>query len=230
MCADPTCADYRKVALAVIKAEVRALEHVRARNRGEPIDSPKLVEPGGKAPVSGCSLRAAYEGWDKMEPRKRSTQLEFSKGIDRFIELHGNLDVVQINRKHVREFRNAAQLVPRHRAGKLRDAPLPELVAWTRKHPGAECIVAATINKWLTCLGAVLNWARKNGLIPDDVVWSDPVAGMRLPDARSQRQPWEPEELSLLFASPIYLSGERPAGGKGEAAYWLPLLALFSGG
>jgi integrase len=91
------------------------------------------------------------------------------------------------------------------------------------------CIVAATINKWLSSLGAVLNWARKNGLIPDDVAWSDPVAGMRLPGARSQRQPWEPEELSLLFGSPIYLLGERPEGGKGEAAYWLPLLALFSG-
>jgi integrase len=52
---------------------------------------------------------------------------------------------------------------------------------------------------------------------------------MRLAEARSQRQPWEPEELSLLFGSPIYLLGERPEGGKGEAAYWLPLLALFSG-
>jgi integrase len=226
---DPSCADYRKVALAVIKAYVRALEGVLARNRGTPIDSPTFIEPSSKAPVSGCSLRAAYEGWDKMEPRKRSTQLEFSKGIDRFIELHGNLDVIQINRTHVREFRNAAQLVPRHRAGKLRDAPLPELVDYTRKHPGTECIVAATINKWLNCLGAVLNWARKNGLIPDDVVWSDPVSGMRLPEVRSQRQPWEPEELSLLFGSPIYLRGERPTGGKGEAAYWLPLLALFSG-
>jgi integrase len=226
---DPACAGYRKLARAVIEAEVRALEDVLARHRGQPIDSPKLVEPDSRSPVSGCSLRAAYEGWDKMEPRKRSTQLEFSKGIDRFIELHGNLDVVKINRTHVREFRDAAQLVPKHRAGKLRDAPLPELVDWTRKHLGTECIVAATINKWLNCLGAVLNWARKNGVIPDDVAWSDPVAGMRLPEARSQRQPWEPEELSLLFASPIYLSGERPAGGKGEAAYWLPLLALFSG-
>jgi hypothetical protein len=153
-----------------------------------------------------------------MELRKRGTQLEFSKGIDRFIELHGNIDVVQINRTHVREFRNAAQLVPRHRAGKLKDASLPELVAWSEEHPGTVCIVAATVNKWLSCLGAVLNWARKNGLIPDDVVWADPVAGMRLPEARSQRQPWEPAELSQLFGSSVYLRGERPTGGKGEAA------------
>ena len=226
---DPNCLDYRKLALAVIKAEVRALEHVLARNRGTPIDSPKLIEPRSKASASGCSLRAAYEGWEKMEPRKRSTQLEFSKGIDRFIELHGDLDVVQINKGHVREFRAAAQQVPKHRPGRLRKARLPELVEWTRNHPGTVCISAATINKWLTCLQGVLNWARKNGVIPDELPWADPVAGMRLAEVRSQRQPWEPAELSMLFASPIYLCRERPAGGKGEAAYWLPLLALFSG-
>ena len=160
---DPACADYRKVARAVIEAEVRALEDVLARNRGQPIGSPKMIEPGGKAPGSGCSVRAAYEGWEKMEPRKRSTQLEFSKGIDRFTELHGDMDVVQINKRHVREFREAAQLVPKHRPGNLRKAGLPQLVEFTRNHPGTVCISAATINKWLTCLQGVLNWARKNG-------------------------------------------------------------------
>ena len=226
---DPACADYRKLALAVIKAWVRTLEAVLARNRGAPIDTPKLVEPSSKAPVSSCSLRAAYEGWDKMEQRPISTRMEFSRGIDRFIELHGDLDVAQINRGHVRAFRNAAQLVPRRRTGKLRNAPLPELAEWTRNHPGTVCISAPTINKWLTCLQSVLNWARKNGLIPDEVAWADPVAGMRLKEPRSKRRPWEPEELSVLFGSPIYTQGARPKGGKGEAAYWLPLLALCSG-
>ena len=225
---DPNCQDYRKVAIAVIKAEVRALEDVRARNRGEAIDSPKLIEPSSKVPVSSCSLRAAYEGWDKMEQRPTSTRMEFSRGIDRFIELHGDLDVRQINKRHVREFREAAQLVPKHRPGKLRKARLPELVEWTRENPGTVCIAAATINKWLTCLQGVLNWARRNGVIPDEVPWADPVAEMRLKEPRSKRRPWEPEELSLLFGSSIYRLGERPLGGKGEAAYWLPLLALFS--
>ena len=94
---------------------------------------------------------------------------------------------------------------------------------------GTVCIGAATINKWLTCLQGVLNWARKNGVIPDEVVWADPVSGMRLKVPRSKRRPWEPEELSVLFGSPIYPQGARPIGGKGEAAYWMPLLALYSG-
>jgi len=155
--------------------------------------------------------------------------MEFARGIERFIELHGDLEVAQINRGHVRQFRDAALLVPAKRSGKLLKAALPELVEYSRAHPEVPRLKAATINKWLNCLGAVLNWARNNGIIPDDMPWSDPVKGMRLPEARSTRQPWEPQELTALFSSPIYLSGERPIGGKGEAAFWLPLLGMFSG-
>ena len=87
--------------------------------------------------------------------------------------------------------REAAQLVPKLRAGKLRKARLPELAEWSREHLYTPCIGAATINKWLTCLQGVLNWARKNGVIPEEVLWADPVTGMRLKEPRSKRQPRE---------------------------------------
>ena len=96
--------------------------------------------------------------------------------------------------------------------------------------PRRRGIKAATVNKWLNCLGAVLNWSRQNGIIPDDVPWSDPVKGMRLTEAKSNRQPWEPEELQLLFAvHRSILTRSAPLGGKGEASFWLALLAIFSG-
>jgi len=59
--------------------------------------------------------------------------------------------------------------------------------------------------------------------------WADPVSKMRLPEVKPNRQPWEPDELSPLFRSPVFTKRLRPAGGKGEAAFWLPLLALYSG-
>ncbi len=177
--------------------------------------------------VAACELHTRA-GW-KSSRVGRSTRMEFERGIERFIELHGDLEVVQINRGHVRQFRDTAILVPARRSGKLLKATLPQLVEYSHAHPGAPRIKAATVNKWLNCLGAVLNWSRQNGIIPDDIPWSDPVKGMRLTEAKSTRQPWEPEELQLLFASPIYLKAERPLGGKGEASFWLPLLAIFSG-
>jgi integrase len=106
---------------------------------------------------------------------------------------------------------------------------LLELADWSRQHPDAVCISPATVNKWLTCLQAILNWARENGTIPDEIAWADPVSNMRLPEVKPNRQPWEPNELSLLFHSPVFTQALRPIGGKGEAAFWLPLLALYSG-
>jgi len=50
--------------------------------------------------------------------------------------------------------------------------------------------------------------------------------------ARSEKQPFEPftiTELQKLFASPVFTDGFRPHGGKGGAAYWFPLISLFSG-
>jgi integrase len=154
---------------------------------------------------------------------------EFELGIARFIELHGDMPVRQITRKHVREFREALQDIPTRRTGALRKAPLPELVKWAKAHPSAERLSAATVNKSLGAVQAVAVWARDNGLIPDDVPWSDPVANMRLEEPAPEREPWEIAELNVLFASPVYAQGQRPKAGGGEAAHWLPLLGLYTG-
>ncbi len=37
------------------------------------------------------------------------------------------------------------------------------------------------------------------------------------------------QELRVIFSTPVFTKGERPEGGQGEAAFWLPLLALFMG-
>ena len=48
-------------------------------------------------------------------------------------------------------------------------------------------------------------------------------------DPEDQMLPFDLPALAAIFGSPVFLQAERPAGGSGEAAYWLPLLALFTG-
>src|SRR5205823_4616345 len=48
-------------------------------------------------------------------------------------------------------------------------------------------------------------------------------------EERSDRDTFEIAELQTLFSCPVFTEGERPKGGQGEAAFWLPLLALFTG-
>jgi integrase len=65
-----------------------------------------------------------------------------------------------------------------------------------------------------------------------DLIQQNPAEGLTLKDpipAKEKRMPFDTPALVRIFSSPIYTAGERPDAGAGEAAYWLPLLALFTG-
>jgi integrase len=219
---------YRKLGMEVLRSCVRALQSIEKRNQGEAIESPPTIEPDHNVAM-GSTLSAALDGWKKAKQPAPNITFEFDLAVRRFIELHGDLRIVDIRRSHVREFREALQSIPVRRSGALKNAVLPELVERAKAHPDEKKIAAATVNKLLGGVQAIAMWGFHNGLMPDDVPWSDPFARMRLDEEEPQREPWEAAELQLLFSSPVYSAGARPSGGRGEAAYWLPLLGLFTG-
>jgi integrase len=226
---DPNSASYRELGLAMLRAYVKAIEAVAQRDKGEVVETPQIVDPQQPSCSANATLGAAYEGWKKSAVRPANTLREFKYAIGRFTELHDDLSVAQIKRPHVLRFREALQEMPLRRSGKLLTAPLPELVEWSKEHPGVPKVSAETVNKLLGGVQAVCVWARGNGLISDDAPWSDPFSKMRLSTRKPRREPWAPEELRTLFSSAIFTQGDRPAAGKGEAAFWLPLIALFTG-
>src|SRR5262249_3439535 len=127
-------------------------------------------------------------------------------------------------------FRGALQDVPRHRPGKLASMRLPELAAWGREHPEAIKIAATTVNKQLGAVQAICRWAHdKGGMVPDEIAWADPFARQRLTTDELTRDTFASEELNVIFSGPVFTANERPVGGKGDAAFWLPLLGLFTG-
>lgn len=226
---DHGSADYRKLGAAVLKSFVRALEDVQRRHRGEIVDTPLVPAPLPAQPDRGGTVTAALLGWAKARQATQGTTREFEHAVRRFVELHGNLKLLEINRGHVRQYREALQRMPVRRKGALRDATLPELVEWMSNHPDNDTISAATVNKLLGAVQAVCVWGRDNGLISDDQAWPDPFARMRLEEEEPSREPWEISELRVLFSSPVFTQHHRPIGGRGDAAYWLPLLALYTG-
>lgn len=64
------------------------------------------------------------------------------------------------------------------------------------------------------------------------VIKDNPAADITIDvksDPEEQVQPFDLQALQAIFGSPIYAEDARPEGGCGEAAYWLPLLALYTG-
>jgi integrase len=74
----------------------------------------------------------------------------------------------------------------------------------------------------------MFSWA-----VDEMILEVNPRHGVRVRNAEGtklERQPYSMDQLGRIFAMPIYRDPRiRPKGGGGEAAVWLPLLALFTG-
>jgi len=220
---------YRELGTQALRAYVRALQAIDKRNAGEPIETPKFTRGSQRATVATGTLRDAVKGWQKERQRPAGTLHEYERAVEMFIELHGDLSVAEIKKSHARKFREAVQQVPQRRIGALRGAKLPEMSEWGQKHPSIPKVSAGTVNKQLGALQAIAGWAEQNGLLPEDTPWSNPFAKMKVREEQSERTSFETAELKLLFAAPVFTKHEYPQGARGPAAFWLPLLALFTG-
>jgi len=226
---DPNCADYFKLARAVQVAAVKYLRAVLARQKGEPIETPAVIAPNQEGTPGSGTLKDALAGWQKERTPSPGVLAEYERATRLFLELHGELPIAQIKRSHARSFREALQDMPRHRSGARLHMPLPELAGWGRKHPEVQKIATPTLNKLLGGVQTIALWARDKGMVPEDLPWSDPFSRMRLKEDPSGRDAFTVTELNLLFAASVFTRGERPTPGRGEAAFWLPLLSLYSG-
>jgi hypothetical protein len=76
---------------------------------------------------------------------------EYVRAVRLFKELHGDIPVEKITRAHART------------------------CTLTRQK-----LTSKTVNKLFGGVQTIARWAFKNGMVPDDVQWSDPFATMRL--------------------------------------------------
>jgi hypothetical protein len=224
---DHESASYRELGTAVLHAYVSPSEALCKRDAGEPVPTPPVHSISSR--VSAGTLRDAFQGWKKERERPPGTIHEYERAVEMFIQLHGDLPIVELRRSHARLFREALQVVPRLRRGDLREGSLPELSDWGRMHPEAAKVSPGTVNKQLGAVQAIAGWGHHHGLVPDEISWADPFSEMRLEEEQSQRAPFNGRDLQKIFDAPLFTARDIPAGAKGDAGIWLPLLALFGG-
>src|SRR5260370_20149577 len=58
--------DSKKLSLAILREHVSAYRALRARSRGEPVETPSLPPTASRTPTGGL-LSAAFEGWKKAQ-------------------------------------------------------------------------------------------------------------------------------------------------------------------
>ena len=91
---------------------------------------------------------------------------------------------------------------------------------------------ANTINKSLNILSAIVAHVMREGKMDRMPSYANPFQGIKLSvDDREaeSRDIFEAADLKAIFSTPVFAKVSRPMGGGGEAAFWLPLIALFTG-
>lgn len=217
--------------LDFLAAERRALRDIRARLDGEIVPTPAISNQASGPPIS-----KAFEDWSKGSPArgaKKPGAAVVAEGrviLRHFIELHGDLPVAAITKRHARELLSAEERIPKGLPSELRKLSVKALLA--RNLNAYAPRAAATVNKSVQIMGGVLRRAERDGHVDHLAHWSNPFHKIAVETNPQDAEPYEAfdtQELNRLFASPVFAQGERPQGGKGDAAFWFPVLGLLTG-
>ncbi|MBL8553259.1 MAG: site-specific integrase [Phenylobacterium sp.] len=197
--ADPVLKAKSRLAKA-INAEADRAELAELARWGDAKAEAK--EPDSENPT----IQQLHDRWVKDQERNPSTLKGMKRAVDRFEEVIGNKRIKAVARRDATSFTD-----------KMRT---PGVVS-------EEGVSIPNMNTTLSLLSALFGFAVKR-----DLIETNPFTGTQLQDsrrAREKRREFDASALAAIFGSPIYRDGERPVGGAGEAAYWLPLLALYTG-
>lgn len=96
---------------------------------------------------------------------------------------------------------------------------------------GGEQTRPQTVNKKFALMAAVFNLVHADVLEARGI--ANPIKNLRKAKVRGDdyidKQDFSTEELLALFGGPVHRNGQRPKGGAGEAAFWMPALGYAIG-
>jgi integrase len=240
---------YLRLCQGLLRARLEAVRRMIERREGEWGGQPsdpllRPPQPLGAIPTvtstpatppqftEGETLLDLQEKWAKDKVRPAKTVQQVAIGVRRFTELHGSGPAINITRPMVRQFKEALQKLPARPPHKLAGKPITEVLKWAAANPPEQHLSPGAVNKDLGSISAVLAWSHKNGYFDANLAWTNPCTGLKVDDKGAMgtdRLPYDSADIKAIFSSPIYTLGDRPKAAGGEAAKWLPLIALFSG-
>lgn len=194
----------RDALLTCLKAYRTAHKEVTLRDAGEVVDTPVvLTKPEALKPVKPRTLRDVFGKWKTSGDSARSDDsiAAYDRALKQFEGQHKGLALDAITREIGDTYRT-----------------------WLREN----CATPKTARDRLTAIKSLLKFAHET------LEWlpRQPWRGLDIKaPTTNKRRPWTTEELKTLFASPLHTAYALPDaryGGR-EAAYWIPLLGLFTG-
>lgn len=229
---DTSSPQFGSLCVALCRASLDAAEAGLARLDGDTVATPELPDRPSKAGTETATAKletmdslAAKLMEQRVDPVGPSTQQSWRTALRFWREWHGELASASITRRKVSDWLEGLAMRPKGMPRKMEALPLPALL---ERYAGEdiERLAGKTVRQHLGSMSAIWNKAEKAGYIEG----ANPFARHSVKvERRAGGNPFTPDELGRMLALPVFTEGERPIRGRGEAVYWLPLFALFTG-
>lgn len=176
-------------------------------------------------PISDLFQR--YKDSEIITDKSRKTLDETELQVKRLIELIGDIDVSELNRAHIVEYRDTLLQLPKSKKQSIRGLPLLKQVELVKKE-GLETIKPMTVKNSLKKLSPVFSFAVELALIN-----TNPITGVKTPKAKKKIEcdkdkGYTAAEVELIFSADIFknVNAHKPYG---MACYWVPLMCRYTG-
>lgn len=190
------------------------------------------------APRGNTPLEEVVDRWFREKPdMSGKTKHECRMVFRRLGEIvGGNPPIGSIDQVKVLEFKEALVCMPRSLPQSERLLPLPEIAKRYKDEKYKDLRISSeTVTKQIGLLQSFFGWAERHKYVTENLAAglkpNKPKRGMR------RRIPFTGADLQQIFGSPLYRgyvsTRERTRPGSlllRDEYFWLPLLALFTGG
>lgn len=187
---------------AIADAQLAVVEEELRRIEGEVSATPELVPLVDE----DDTWDAALECWKKERAPSPKTANDVASQIQRFKSHVGALPLSVLTPDHVEQFKTLCL-----------------------EKDGVE---HGRVNTILSLLSPLVTLAMRKKLTK---LASNPFSGTKYPaklvelNRKTVRTAFTTDQLNAVFASPVWTRGHRPGKGGGDAAFWLPPLAVHTG-
>jgi integrase len=182
-------------------SQLRYYDQMRSGILETALERPSFVRPLKAAKISSeRTIDDLMAYWVSQSHKRPRTLLDAKTAINRLRGLIGQASASSLTRQQAVAFKDS-------------------LIA--------EGLAHATIVKNLGLVKSMFDLAKANDLVPNN-----PFADIKLIKPARVEKPrlsFNQGDLSAIFQSPVFTQGVRPLGGAGEAAFWIPLIALMTG-
>ncbi|PZU59864.1 MAG: integrase [Sphingobium sp.] len=176
-------------------------------------------------------LRDLAKEWKAARKPGKKAVAAADKAVEDFTSYIGDIGIGEITADDCFEFRDAVAKMPASMSRAHRSLAFVDQYALYARREDLERVKPASVKKYLGAIQALLGFAFQERFIPANVSAGIKVEGY---SKSSDRRPFTHDELSKLFALPLFTQSWSIEHSKAAVSdvtlRWLFLLALFTGG